>query len=63
MWQDMIVAEIRKVREAQAAQFNYDLRAIYTTLKEAEQRSQRPKVTFPPKRISPLEDTRPALSV
>ena len=37
MWQDMIVAEVRQVREAQAAQFEYDLRAIYSALKEAEQ--------------------------
>jgi hypothetical protein len=28
MWEDPIVEEVRKVREAHAVQFNYDLRAI-----------------------------------
>jgi hypothetical protein len=32
MWQDPIVEEIRKVREAHTARFGYDLRAIYRAL-------------------------------
>lgn len=51
MWQDPIVAEVREIREAHAAQYNYDIRAIYAALKEAEEQSQRPKVSFLPKRI------------
>ncbi|GIK42272.1 MAG: hypothetical protein BroJett011_61050 [Chloroflexota bacterium] len=62
MWQDTIVAEVRKIREAHAAQYNYDLRAIYTALKKAEEQSQRPKVSFPPKRIAGAEEVKPALS-
>jgi hypothetical protein len=52
MWQDPIVAEVRKIREAHAAQYNYDLRAIYAALKKAEEQSQRSKVSFPPKRFT-----------
>jgi hypothetical protein len=62
MWQDPIVTEVRKVREAHAAQFNFDLQAIYLALKEAEQKSQRKKVSFPPKRIPSVKETKPALS-
>jgi hypothetical protein len=61
MWQDPIVAEVRKIREAHAAQYNYDVRAIYVALKRAEEQSQRPKVSFPPKRIV-REEVKPALS-
>jgi hypothetical protein len=62
MWQDTIVAEVRKIREAHAAQYNYDLRAIYTALKKAEEQSHRPKVSFPPKRILREEAVKPTLS-
>jgi hypothetical protein len=61
MWQDPIVAEVRKIREAHAAQYNYDVRAIYLALKRAEEQSQHPKVSFPPKRIV-QEEGKPALS-
>lgn len=36
-----IVDEIRKVREAHAAKFNYDPRAIYNDFKEQERRDGR----------------------
>ncbi len=63
MWQDTIVAEVRKVREAHAAQFNFDLQAIYRVLKEQEQQSQREKVSFSPKRIPPqVQEMKPALA-
>jgi hypothetical protein len=38
-WSDPIVGEVRRVRDAYAARFNYDLRAIYRDLKEKEKRS------------------------
>jgi hypothetical protein len=63
MWQDPIVAEVRKIREAHAAQYNYDLWAIYAALKKAEEQSQRPKVSFAPKRIVGEEAVKAALSV
>ena len=40
-WSDPIVDEVRRVREAYAARFNYDLQAMYRDLKEKEQRSGR----------------------
>ena len=62
MWQDPIVAEVRQVREAHAAQFNFDLRAIYSALKEQEEQSQREKVSFAPKHIPPIKvEVKPAL--
>lgn len=39
MWKDEIVEEIRKIRDAHAKKFNYDLDAIYEDLKKAEKRS------------------------
>jgi hypothetical protein len=65
MWQDPIVGEVRQIREAHAAQFNFDIRAIYVALKKAEKKNKRKKVAFAPKRITPVpvKETKPALSV
>ena len=46
MWSDPIVDEVRRVRDAYAARFNYDLQAIYRDLKEQEKRSGRKFVSF-----------------
>ena len=54
MWEDPIVAEVRKIREAHAAQFNYDLRAIYQDLKRQEQTSGRIFVSYPPRKARPI---------
>ncbi len=35
-WSDPIVDEVRRARDAYAARFHYDLRAIFRDLKEAE---------------------------
>lgn len=51
MWQDPIIAEVRRIREAYVKRFNYDLQALYSALKEQEERSPRLKVSFPPKRV------------
>ena len=45
-WSDPIVDEVRRAREAYAARFNYDLRAIYRDLKEQEKRSGRKIVSY-----------------
>jgi len=45
-WSDPIVEEVRRVRDAYAACFNYDLRAIYRDLKEKEKRSGRKVVSY-----------------
>ncbi len=52
MWEDPIVAEVRRVRAAHAAQFNYDLVAIYRDLKAEEQKSGRKFVTYPARRLA-----------
>jgi len=49
-WEDPIVEEVRKVRDAYAKRFNYDLDAIYRDLKEKERKSGRVVVPCPPKR-------------
>jgi len=51
MWEDPIVEEVRKARDAHAAKFNYDLQAIYWDLKEQEKQSGRTFVSYPPRRI------------
>lgn len=55
MWEDPIVEEVRKVRDAHAAQFNYDLRAIYQALKQEEAESGRKFVKLSPKRVEKQE--------
>lgn len=51
MKKDPIVEEIRKIRSAHAAKFNYDLKAICADLKEKEKNCGHQVVSFPPKRI------------
>jgi hypothetical protein len=65
MWQGPIVNDVRQIRGSHAAQFNFELGAIYLALKKAEQENKRKKVTFSPKRITPVprKGTKPALSV
>ena len=51
MKDDPIVAEVRRVREAHAARFNYDLRAIYEDIKKQEQACEQELHRLPPKRV------------
>ncbi len=51
-WSDPIVDEVRRARDAYAARFDYDLRAIFRDLKEQEKRSGR-------KLVSSAQDTEP----
>lgn len=46
IWSDPIVDEVRRARDAYAARFNYDLRAIFRDLKEQEKRSGRKLVSY-----------------
>jgi hypothetical protein len=55
MAQDEIVAEVRRVREAYAARFNFDIDAISGDLRDKERRSTRKKVSFPPRRTVDAE--------
>ena len=49
-WQDPIVEEVRRERDAYAKEFNYDLDAIYRDLKAKECQSKPRVVPCPPKR-------------
>jgi len=51
MQNDPIVEEVREVREAHAARFDYDLRAIYEEIKRMEASSGRVYVKLSPKRL------------
>jgi len=53
---DPIVEEVRKLRDAHAARFKYDLRAIYDDLKDQERISGRRYVKFEPDRL-PVKKT------
>ena len=45
---DPIVDEVRRVRDAHAAMFNYDLDAIFLDIKEQEKKSGLKFVSYPP---------------
>ena len=48
---DPIVDEVRRVRDAHAATFNYDLDAIFQNIKEEEKKSGLKFVSFPPRKM------------
>lgn len=52
---DSLLQEIRKIREAYALEFGYDLQAIHSDLKRQEQASGRRIVSLPPRRPKKLE--------
>jgi hypothetical protein len=54
MREDPIVEEVRKVRQAHASQFNFDLRAIYEDLKNHEKASGKTFVRLAPRPAKPL---------
>lgn len=55
MWEDPIAAEVRKIRDAHAARFNYDLKAIYQDLKQQEQASERGFVSYLSRPARPIK--------
>jgi hypothetical protein len=50
---DPIVDEVRRVRDAHAAMFNYDLDAIFQDIKDQEKKSGLKFVSYPPHKIEP----------
>ena len=46
---DPIVDEVRQVRDAHAARFNYDLDAIVRDLREQQKKSGRTFINLPPR--------------
>lgn len=55
---DPIVEEIRKVREAYSARFNYDLDAMYEDIREQEELSGRTFIRLPPRKASSVRWSR-----
>lgn len=49
--EDHIVEEVRRIREEHAAQFDYDVDAIFADLKRVEAESKRPHVSFAPRKV------------
>ena len=58
---DPIVDEVRRVRDAHAAMFNYDLDAIFQDIKEQEKKSGLKFVSYPPRRVEPIQTTGAAI--
>jgi len=56
---DPIVDEVRRIRDAHAARFNYDLDAIFLDIKEQEKKSGLKFVSFPPRRVEPNQSRQP----
>ena len=50
MWQDEILDEIHKIREAHAKSFNYDLDAMFADWQKRQSEGGREVVNLPPKR-------------
>jgi hypothetical protein len=48
MWTDEIVDDVRKVRLAQAAAHDHDLKSLFRELKRKQDESDRKVVTFEP---------------
>ena len=51
MWHDPIVEEIHKIREALAAQFQYDVQALGKFFQAQQQAEHREVVTRAPRRV------------
>jgi len=53
MKQDDVVAEVRRIRDAHAAKFDYDLKAIVRDFKSREGKDGGRVVCLSPKRVEP----------
>ncbi len=56
---DPIVDEVRRIRDAHAAKFNYDPDAIFRDIKEQEKRSGRHYVSFADETVAPNKALQP----
>jgi len=45
-WHDPIVEEVRRIRDQQAAELNYDLAAIFERARRRQRQSKRKTVSF-----------------
>lgn len=49
MARDLVVEEVRAIREAWSREYNYDLKAIVAALQQEQAKSGQPVVTLSPK--------------
>jgi len=56
---DALIAEVRAIREAHAAKFNYDLDAIFQDIRRQQEASGRTYVRYPARRLPPEERANP----
>ena len=45
-WRDPVVEEVRRIREQQAAELDYDLKAIFERARRRQRQSKRKTVSF-----------------
>ena len=60
---DPIVDEVRRVRDAHAAMFHYDLDAIFHDIKVQERSSGLKFVSYPPRKAEPSKSLQPTGTV
>ena len=58
-WRDPIVEEVREIRQAHAARFQYDLKAIAADLRRRQVDSGHKVVSYPPRRLNEDDGERP----
>ena len=61
MWKDEIVEEVRRIRDAQAAKFNYDIDAIVADARKRQAESGRKTVSFPPRKPTTRRTEKPVV--
>ena len=57
-WHDPIVEEIRRIRDQQAAELDYDLKAIFERARRRQKQSKRKTVSFTDAVTSESQPTR-----
>jgi hypothetical protein len=58
-WHDPVVEEVRRIREQQAAELDYDLKAIFERARRRQKQSKRITVSFASAAPSENHPTRP----
>lgn len=60
-WHDPVVEEVRRIRDQQAAELDYDLKAIFERARRRQKQSQRKTVSFASAAASDGQPTRTEL--
>jgi hypothetical protein len=58
IWSDPIVDEVRRIRDAHSARFNYDLLAIFLHIKEEEKKRKQKFIAYSSERLESQEALR-----